>query len=136
MLIHLKNDLTEIERLTQQVERFGEEHDLAPKVVFDLQLALEEVFTNIVSYGYEDDQVHEVHVEIAVQDGTVTVRVEDDGRPFDPLQKPPPDVTAPLEERAVGGLGIYLVRKLMDSAEYRREGGRNILLLSKKSPVA
>lgn len=129
MRIALKNDLKEMGRLLDDVETWGKEHGLPEKVIFDLHLVLDEIFTNIVHYGYEDGGEHEVLIDVALEAGEVQVRIEDDAREFNPLERPDPDLGVPLEERKVGGLGIYLVRRLMDEVEYAREGGKNVLSL-------
>ena len=134
MNIHLtlKNDLSEIERLAQNVTTFGARNHLAVEVVHDLNLALEEVVANIILYGYEDEREHQIDVDIYVQDSDVTLEVCDDATAFNPLEKSVPDLDKPLEEREIGGLGIYLTRTLMDELEYKREQGKNLLRMKKK----
>jgi anti-sigma regulatory factor (Ser/Thr protein kinase) len=100
----------------------------------DVNLAVEEILTNIISYGYTDNrEEHEIKVSVSVQPGEVRVDVEDDGQPFNPLEAPEPDTTKPLEERTAGGLGIHLVRQLMDDLDYKRQGDRNLLSIKKKT---
>lgn len=129
--IVLKNDHPEVRRLAELLEQFGEAHDLPIKLVLDLNLALDEVITNTISYGYEDDDEHEIAIEIALQDGIVTVDIVDDAKPFDPLDAPKPDIHAPIETRAIGGLGVHIVKSLMDRVSYRYEDGHNKLRLEK-----
>jgi anti-sigma regulatory factor (Ser/Thr protein kinase) len=93
---------------------------------------LEEIITNVISYGYKDGLGHEISVRLSWKDPNIKVEVEDDGRPFNPLEAPPPDMVKPLAERNVGGLGIHLVREMMDELEYRRESDKNILVLRTK----
>jgi serine/threonine-protein kinase RsbW len=131
--IKLNNKVSELERFYQTLTEFGQHHGLAPKVVHDLNLALEEILTNIISYGYTDNREHEIKVRLSVQPGEVKAEVEDDGQPFNPLEAPEPDTTKPLEDRTTGGLGIHLVRKLMDGLEYKRQGDRNLLTITKKT---
>jgi serine/threonine-protein kinase RsbW len=128
----LRNDPAEIDRLGPEVEGFGARHELPSETIFALNLALEEVVTNIIAYGYEDAGAHVIDVELMVLDGTVTTIVEDDGRPFDPLAAPEPDVTAALEDREVGGVGVLLVKRLMDEVTYARSRGRNRLTFKKQ----
>jgi anti-sigma regulatory factor (Ser/Thr protein kinase) len=97
----------------------------------DLNLALEEILTNIISYGYTDNREHEIRVSLSVQPGEVTAEVEDDGRPFNPLEAPEPDTAKSLEEKMIGGLGIHLVRKLTDGLEYQRQEEKNRLVMKK-----
>jgi anti-sigma regulatory factor (Ser/Thr protein kinase) len=132
--IKLTNQLSEIGRFNQAFTEFGRRHRLAPKILHDVNLAVEEILANIISYGYSDNrEEHEIKVGVSVQPGEVRVDVEDDGRPFNPLEAPEPDTTKPLEERTVGGLGIHLVRKLMDSLEYKRRDDRNLLIIKKNT---
>ena len=128
----LKTDLAEIHRLTETVHMFGEDAGLDDEMMFDVNLVLEEVVTNIVSYGYDDDDAHEITVSIGSDGDVLTLRVEDDGHPFNPLEVPLPDISKPLEEREVGGLGIFFVRELMDDVVYERAEGKNILTMKKK----
>jgi sigma-B regulation protein RsbU (phosphoserine phosphatase) len=131
--IKLTNKLSELDRVNQTLTEFGRRHGLAANVVHDLNLALEEILANIISYGYTDDREHEIRVNLSMQPGELSVEVEDDGQPFNPLEAPEPDTTKPLEERTIGGLGIHLVRKLMDGLEYNREDDRNLLTIKKKT---
>ncbi|MGH7930038.1 MAG: SpoIIE family protein phosphatase, partial [Candidatus Binatia bacterium] len=134
--IKLTNQLSDLERFNQSLTEFGRRHGLAAKVVHDLNLALEEILTNVISYGYTDNRQHEIRVRLSVQPGEVKAEVEDEGQAFDPLEAPEPDTAQSLEEREIGGLGIHLVRKLTDSLEYKRQGDRNLLTIRKKTGVS
>jgi serine phosphatase RsbU (regulator of sigma subunit)/anti-sigma regulatory factor (Ser/Thr protein kinase) len=129
--IKLNNKLSELERFNQTLTEFGQQHGLGPKVMHDLNLVLEEILTNIISYGYTDNREHEIRVNLSAQPGEVTAEVQDDGQPFNPLEAAEPNTTKPLEERTIGGLGIHLVRKLMDGVEYQRREGKNLLVMKK-----
>jgi sigma-B regulation protein RsbU (phosphoserine phosphatase) len=131
--IRLTNKLAEIERLSQVLSTFGARHGLARKVIHDLNLALEEILTNAICYAYTDNRDHEISVRLNLQSGEIRAEVEDDGHPFNPLDVPEADITKPLQERPVGGLGIHLVRKLMDGMEYRRVGERNVSTVIKQT---
>ncbi|HSF59020.1 MAG TPA: SpoIIE family protein phosphatase [Candidatus Binatia bacterium] len=131
--IKLSNKLSELDRVNQTLAAFARRRGLAAKVVHDLNLALEEILINIISYGYTDKRDHEITVRLRTEPGEVGIDVEDDGQPFNPLEVPEPDTTTPLEERKVGGLGIHLVRKLMDGLEYKRLNDRNLLTIKKKT---
>jgi serine/threonine-protein kinase RsbW len=130
--IQLKNDLAELERLSQAIADFAAGSGLPAKFLFDINLALEEIVTNVISYGYEDDREHAITVRFLLEQEELTAEVEDDARPFNPLDAPEPDLDRPLEERPIGGLGIHLVRKVMDRLEYRRQDGKNILIMKKR----
>jgi anti-sigma regulatory factor (Ser/Thr protein kinase) len=115
------------------VEAVGAEYQLPADAVYDVQLALEEILTNVITHGYPDDQVHHIAIRLTVGNGMVTTEIADDGRPFNPLEAPPPDLTAGLRERTVGGLGIHFVRQLMDHVEYSRGEGKNRLVVRRRT---
>ncbi len=127
----LKNDIAEIARLGERLGKFAAVHELTPNVRHDLNLALEEAVTNIISHGYSDHREHQILVRIRVESGEVIAEVRDDARPFNPLTAPEANVTAPLDERRAGGLGIHLMQKLMDRIEYQRLENGNLLILKK-----
>ena len=104
---------------------------LPEETVLDLRLVAEEVLTNVAKYGHDDAAEHWVRVRLELAAGEVTLEFADDGRPFDPLAAQPPEV-APGVERPVGGLGLELVRSLVDAAEYARVGSENVLTLRKR----
>lgn len=136
--IRAKNDLQEIERISQFATEFGEETGLPERIVFAMNLALEEILVNIINYGYEDGGVHEVGVSIEIDAaGALVIEVADDARPFDPTSMPDVDLEQSLEDRNIGGLGIHLVRTMFDDFEYhRREPLGNRLVLKKRAPFA
>jgi len=134
--IVLLNQRKEIERLSQFVERFGNDHHLSTDEILDINLVLDEVVINVIAHGYEDDHEHRIDVRLALDDGLLTIRVEDDGRPFNLLEQPAPDLDAPIEERRIGGLGIHIVRSLTDTIEHRRIDDRNVVTLKKKVNAA
>ena len=127
----VKNDLAEIPRLAEIVSRFCSDHQLSPELEFDLNLALDEVVANVIRHGYQDPGPHQMEVSFALGDKELTVSVEDDGVPFNPLEAPPPNLNLPIEERRPGGLGIHLAKNLMDQLHYQRRGDCNILTMKK-----
>src|SRR5262245_63933148 len=120
-----------MERLSQAIEAFGEEKGLGPEAIFSMNLALDEVVTNVIRYAHDDGLEHPIVVRLALEQDVLTAQVEDDGRAFNPLEAPAPNLAANIDERPIGGLGIYLVRSVMSSVEYRREDGRNVLTMKK-----
>jgi len=128
----LLNRTSEIARLHDQLEEFGRQHGLASRIVHDAQLALEEHLTNVISCAFENDREHQITVRVQLKASELHIEVEDDGRPFDPLKHPAPDLSLPLERRRIGGLGIHMMRKSLDSLDYRREQGRNLLVMVKR----
>ena len=127
----IANQLAELQRAAGLIEAFALEHGLPTKAAFELHLALDEWLTNVISYGYEDGDPHTIRVCLQREPAGVALEVEDDGRPFDPLSVAPPDLDRPLEERPIGGLGIHLVRKVMDRLAYERRGDKNIFKMWK-----
>jgi anti-sigma regulatory factor (Ser/Thr protein kinase) len=132
IVIALRNELAELGRVNHLVEGFAQQHQLPPQLVLDCTLALDEVLTNIISYGFRDSEAHEIIVRISVDDGAISLTVEDDGVAFDPLAVPPPDLNAAATERPIGGLGMHLVRTLMPHLEYRRQDERNLLTMRRR----
>jgi len=128
----LKNSLSELETLRERLEEFGEAWGFSPKSVFETNLVLDELVTNVISYGFPEGGDHAVHLEMSLDGDMLHVVLSDDGRPFDPCQTPEPDMSCPLEDRPIGGLGIHLVRKLVETLDYERADGRNILRLSRR----
>ena len=131
--ISLKNELSELSRLANWVGDSGMEAGFPEETIFDLTLVLEEVVSNIVRHGYGKREVgaRRIDVSIAWTGRKICVEVSDDAKPFNPLEKEPPDLNLPFGERPNGGLGIHLVRRLMDELEYRFDRGRNVLMLKK-----
>lgn len=127
----IKNRLEEITRLAKEIERFVESRLLPGKLAFQLNLAVEEIVTNSIKYGYDDQGEHQIELVLETKEGAVLVTVIDDGRQFNPLEAPEADTSLSAEDRPVGGLGIHLVRQIMEDVEYRRENSRNILTMKK-----
>lgn len=98
-----------------------------PQLEFTLQLVVEEVVVNIVSYAYPDDADGEVTITVSVTPSAIEFSFTDSGVPFNPLEKEDPDTTLSADERPIGGLGIFLVKQMMDDVRYRYEDGQNIL---------
>lgn len=133
LTVSFKNQLTEIERLGQVMAEFAERCQWSPQFLFEVNVSLEELLTNVISYGYDDNQEHEIILRLFFTDGELTAEIEDEGRPFNPLEAAEPDLSQSIEERSIGGLGIYLVRKFMTDVAYKRHDGKNLLILKKKS---
>lgn len=131
MELRLKNRLEEIEPLARAVENFAAANDLPPGPIFQVNLALDELLTNTISYGFPEGGEHEITVEIALQGGKVVITTRDSGVAFNPLEQAAADRTLDIDKRPIGGLGIHLVRNMMEHMEYRREAGENILTMKK-----
>ena len=129
--ISLVNDLKEIARVAEQVDEFCASQDIASEVAYAVNLALDEILTNTISYGYNDDGPHQIEIIVSLETEALVVVIVDDSAAFDLSNVPTPDIGASLEERPLGGLGLFLVHQMMDSVAYRREEGCNIVTLKK-----
>ena len=132
LTVRLTSRLEEIGRLAEAVEAFGAAHQLPDAVVFAFNLSLDEVVTNVISYAFADVQDHPIDVRLRLEGDVLEAEVTDAGQPFNPIDVPTPDLDAPIDERRIGGLGVHIVREMMDTLEYAREGDRNILRLRKR----
>jgi len=134
MRIRLANQLGELGKLVAMLEQVSEVWNIPAKVTMELNLVLEELFTNIVFYAFDDGHEHEIIFTFErTAPGTIHIQIEDDGKPFNLLEKETgvaPDL--PLEERKVGGLGIHFVKKLVNEISYERKGKKNVVLLIRK----
>jgi len=97
----------------------------------NINIAVEEVFVNIANYAYLSGDGY-VIISVDITADIITIEFIDSGKPYNPLLKDDPDITLSAEEREIGGLGVFLVKNIMDNVSYRYEGGRNILTISKK----
>jgi anti-sigma regulatory factor (Ser/Thr protein kinase) len=95
-----------------------------------MMMALDELIANVVNYAYPEGQPGKVNLRMYRNDNTITAELVDQGKPFDPTKHPEPDVSLPIEERPIGGLGIHLTRKMMSSFKYERAGGENRLVIT------
>jgi anti-sigma regulatory factor (Ser/Thr protein kinase) len=125
--VTIRNKLDELPRLNSVIHSFLEARAVPQAAVFAVHLATEEMITNIIKYGYDDRRTHDIAVKVAHESGRLLIRIEDDGHEFNPLAAPPPDTSAQLEKRKIGGLGIHLVCKTVSEIHYQRIGGCNRL---------
>jgi anti-sigma regulatory factor (Ser/Thr protein kinase) len=123
----LKNNLVDLERVAQDLWTFCRDNGLSEEESADVRLVVDEVVSNVIRHGYADRGPHEIRVHASIAGPELTLEIEDDARAFNPLEAPLPDVSLPVEEKQVGGLGILLTRSVMDRLEYRRSGDHNIL---------
>ena len=131
--LRMETTLDELRRIDESIEEFARTESWSHELEFQVKLVFEEIGINIVNHGHGDDGPHGVEIQIVSDMDTITVEIADDARAFNPLtDTPQPDINASLEDRPVGGLGIHLVRTLMDEVHYRRESGKNLLTLIKR----
>jgi sigma-B regulation protein RsbU (phosphoserine phosphatase) len=128
----IANDTVELERLAELVDTFVERNALPEKLAFNLNVCLDELVTNIISYGYDDDDAHQIEVEFLYDGSEFVTRIVDDAKEYNPFTEAPvPDLDLDVDERPIGGLGVFLVKEFMDGTDYVHDGGRNITTLRK-----
>lgn len=131
----ITNKVEELSRLAEKVDVLADNWDLSMPLCMNINLVLEEAVSNIIFYAFEDEEKHAIEIFIALQDDQLKMEIVDDGIPFDPSKSEQPDISLPVEERPVGGLGILLISKIMDEVLYIREDNKNKLILMKNLQV-
>lgn len=132
-IINIKSRLSGIEIMTVQLGKMCEEWDISKDVAFSMNLALEEIVTNIINHGYEGREEYPITIRFSLEKHNLRIQIKDGAPEFNPLELPEPeDLDKPLEERKIGGLGIHLVKKFTDNFSYRRSNNKNIVTLIKR----
>ncbi len=130
--LEIKNNVEDIHKVESFIESICEEWNINFSEMHKINLAMEEIVSNIINYGHEDADEHNISISANYNDKVLKIIIEDDARAFNPLEhKDPDDFDKSLEERNVGGLGIFFVKKMMDRVEYRHESNHNILIIEK-----
>ncbi|MGN0151234.1 MAG: ATP-binding protein [Wujia sp.] len=132
--ITVEASLDNLDNILEFIEDALDEASCPKKICMQLVLCMEEVFVNIASYAYEDQQgscTIYLETRYTETDGTITIEIVDSGVEFNPLEKEDPDITLSADEREIGGLGIFMVKKIMDMVEYSYQNKKNILKMEK-----
>jgi anti-sigma regulatory factor (Ser/Thr protein kinase) len=129
--LRLNAELGELARLTAWLDGFCERHQIPDEAHYHLNVVVEELVINAIKHGRCSPVEGAIAVALKLSGQELNITITDTGIPFNPLNAPPPDLTGSLAERPIGGLGIHLVRSLMNSLEYERQGGRNRLRITK-----
>ena len=129
--ITIGNTIGEMAKIVDLVEGFGAAHDIPQAIRNDLNLCLDELLNNTISYGYDDGGHHGIVVTLSLTDGRVIAEIQDDARPFDPRQATAPPAGS-LQSRKIGGVGLHFVKALMDEVGYVRVGPQNVVTIAKK----
>ncbi len=129
----LDSSLSELDRLSEVLDKVKEEWRLTDKFILQLNLVLDELFTNVVSYGYEVESKQQIIFTLTLHHDEIQITMCDSGKPFDPTIPEDPDMEVPLDEKQIGGLGIFLARQYTDKLDYRREENKNRVTLTKKT---
>lgn len=132
MKIPVANCQARLDAAHEALAEFARENGIGRDAAWKLGLALEEMLGNIVQYAWQDAAAHEIQLDFSLSGRVLNIRIADDGQPFNPLDQPHPDTTLPLDEKPLGGLGVFMARQSVDEIEYRREGALNVLTLAKR----
>lgn len=127
----VSNRIDELSHVQVFIDELFGEWEMPVSLTMSINLVLEEALTNTILYGYDDDNMHTIEVTFSLQGDNLIISLVDDGHAYDPTLKEDPDITLPAEERNVGGLGIFLIKQIMDKVEYRKIGKNNCLILTK-----
>ena len=127
----LDNKLSDLKALNQHLIDFGRDIGLPELIISEINVCLDELFTNIVFYGFKDDRVHKIKFTIKVDDTMLIATMEDDGVPFNPLKKKAAELPTDIDSAQIGGLGIHITRELMDTINYERKRGINRVTIKK-----
>ena len=128
----IKNDISEISKLATFIGELSEELNFTPELNFNLNLVLEEAVSNVILYAYGKEVQKEITLLANMSNNNLIFVLTDSGKEFDPTKVPDADVTLSAEEREIGGLGIFLIRQIMDMVEYQRIDGKNVLTMRKQ----
>jgi sigma-B regulation protein RsbU (phosphoserine phosphatase) len=129
--VTIKNRLTEIEKVIQRFNAFSDEQGLDVKIRREIKMVFDEMLNNIISYAFRQDKEHEIEIKIELTTNRLTMIISDDGVPFNPFGIKAPDIDLPLDQRKIGGLGLHLVRNVMDEVSYQRKIEKNVVTLTK-----
>ena len=125
LVMTITNDPPQLCSVREQVDAFGQRNNLPSKSVFSINLVLDELLTNTISYGYADKARHTIEIRMKLQGGQLNLEIIDDAHPFDPRRVKPPKKMGPLKDLPLGGRGIHLVQSYTDNLAYQRKRGRN-----------
>lgn len=130
--VQIANQRSEIDIVRNFFDDYSKENKLTEKTVHDIQMALDELLTNIVNYGYEGTDEHKIDVHFGIDDGALKVEIVDDSKPYNILEREDPDISLSVEDKPIGGLGVFLIKKLMSHVDYYTEDGKNHLVIIKE----
>jgi serine/threonine-protein kinase RsbW len=128
----ISNKIADLEKVVEFVNRFGAAHNIQQAITNDLNLCLDELLNNTISYGFEDQGLRSIVVGLSLTDGLLIAEIQDDGKPFDPRNVSSAVPSGTLQSRKIGGLGIHFVKTLMDQVGYMRVGQYNVLRIAKR----
>lgn len=127
----IRNQVKELTAIADKIKQLAQEWNLSEELSMNIDLVIEEALSNIIFYAFPDNDLHEIKVSLTLGDHMLSIKITDNGIPFNPLTQQQPDITLPAEERPIGGLGIFLISQIMDKMHYTRHKNQNILELNK-----
>lgn len=131
--IEITNKLEELHKVNALLEGLEDTWGLPMPIVMNLNLCLEEALTNVIFYAYQDSGKHSINISIQYVDDKVNLLIKDEGKPFNPLEEAKePDTEANVEDRQIGGLGVFFIKQFMDEVKYQRVGDFNQLNMIKQ----
>jgi len=129
--ISIENNISELEKVAGMYEKFASSQQLPSRINNAVLMVLDEILNNIINYAYTDNDAHEINIYFSILEDRLCLQIEDDGKPFNPLEIPKADRQSKLEDRPIGGLGIHLTKSIMDNLTYNYKNRKNCLLLEK-----
>ena len=123
----IKNNFPELEILCAEINEIAKENNFSEQLLFSLNVCIEEMLTNIIKYGYDDKDPHDIEVQLEVDNEVMILTIVDDGHAFNPLDVDAPDMESDLQHRQLGGIGIFLTCKMADKLSYERKDNKNFL---------
>lgn len=128
--LQLQDELSAMSEAIDQIEDFASEHQIPAKQIAQVNLCIDELLTNTITYGFDQPGDHWIQLRLQLDDNRLRIELTDNAKPFNPfIEAPPPDLDSPLEDRPIGGLGVYLVKSLMNHVNYHYRDGHNHILL-------
>ena len=127
----INNDLIEIKTVKEEFEKFSKVNEIAEKMSKQFMIAIDELLNNVIHYGYPKDKENEININFELSKTMLSLTFIDEGIPFNPFQKTKPDTTLSIEDRPIGGLGLHLVKNMMDKVEYQRHINKNVVKITK-----
>jgi anti-sigma regulatory factor (Ser/Thr protein kinase) len=127
----INNQVKELTTMAGRINKLAEDWKLPQALTMNINLVIEEALSNIIFYAFPDNDQHEIKVLLTLDNNQLTIKITDNGIPFNPLSQQQPDISLPVEERPIGGLGIFLISQIKDKMHYTRRNNQNILKLNK-----
>lgn len=127
----IENKVAELTTMAKKIKELAEKWQLSQALAVNINLVIEEALSNIIFYAFPDNDSHEIKVSLTLINHMLTIKITDNGIPFNPLSQQQPDITLSAEDRPIGGLGIFLISQIMDKMHYTRNKNQNILTLNK-----